>query len=100
MKKFGATGDGKTHDTAAINKAIDAAHAAGGGTVLIPAGSYLCYSIHLQSNVAILLDSGATIVAAETSESGGYDAPEPKWKEFADFKDHIHPRQPTFKGSA
>ena len=29
-----------------------------------------------------------------------YDAPEPKWKEFADFKDHIHPRQPTFKGSA
>jgi predicted pyridoxine 5'-phosphate oxidase superfamily flavin-nucleotide-binding protein len=30
----------------------------------------------------------------------GCDFPEPKWKGFADFKDHIHPRQPTFKGDA
>jgi uncharacterized protein len=29
----------------------------------------------------------------------GCDFPEPKWKEFADFKDHIHPRQPTFRGT-
>ena len=28
----------------------------------------------------------------------GQDAPEPGWKGFADFKDCIHPRQPTFKG--
>ena len=28
----------------------------------------------------------------------GCDLPEPKWKEFADFKDYIHPRQPTFRG--
>jgi hypothetical protein len=28
----------------------------------------------------------------------GKDAPEPAWKGFADFKDCIHPRQPTFKG--
>ena len=28
----------------------------------------------------------------------GCDAPEPKWKDFADFKDVVHPRQPTFKG--
>ena len=28
----------------------------------------------------------------------GQDAPEPAWKGFADFKDHIHPRQPTFRG--
>jgi predicted pyridoxine 5'-phosphate oxidase superfamily flavin-nucleotide-binding protein len=28
----------------------------------------------------------------------GCDAPEPKWKDFADFKDVMHPRQPTFKG--
>jgi len=26
------------------------------------------------------------------------DAPEPAWKGFADFKDYVHPRQPTFKG--
>jgi len=30
--------------------------------------------------------------------SAGHDAPEPAWKGFADFKDCIHPRQPTFKG--
>jgi predicted pyridoxine 5'-phosphate oxidase superfamily flavin-nucleotide-binding protein len=29
---------------------------------------------------------------------GGQDAPEPAWKGFVDFKDCIHPRQPTFKG--
>jgi hypothetical protein len=28
----------------------------------------------------------------------GCDPPEPAWKGFADFKDHVHPRQPTFKG--
>src|SRR5438094_9562566 len=74
VKNFGAAGDGTTLDTAAINKAIDAAHAAGGGTVWLPAGTYLCLSIHLQSNVALYLDQGATILAAEPSEAnGGYD---------------------------
>jgi uncharacterized protein len=28
----------------------------------------------------------------------GHAPPEPAWKSFADFKDCIHPRQPTFKG--
>jgi len=28
----------------------------------------------------------------------GYDPPEPAWKDFGDFKDYVHPRQPTFKG--
>jgi predicted pyridoxine 5'-phosphate oxidase superfamily flavin-nucleotide-binding protein len=28
----------------------------------------------------------------------GVEAPEPAWKGFADFKEHVHPRQPTFKG--
>jgi hypothetical protein len=28
----------------------------------------------------------------------GYEAPEPAWKQFDDFKGYIHPRQPTFKG--
>jgi polygalacturonase len=47
VKTFGAKGDGKTLDTAAINKAIDAAAAAGGGTVYFPAGNFLSVSIHL-----------------------------------------------------
>jgi len=40
VRTFGATGDGKTLDTAAINKAIDAAAAAGGGVVRLPAGTH------------------------------------------------------------
>ncbi len=76
---FGATGDGKTIDTAAINQAIAAAAAAGGGTVEFPAGDYLSYSIHLKSHVALHLGMGATLIAAEPSADlkVGYDAPEP-----------------------
>ncbi len=79
VRAHGATGDGKTIDTVAINAAIDAAAANGGGTVFFPAGDYLSYSIRLKSHVALYLDMGATIVAAEPSVdlSVGYDAPEP-----------------------
>ena len=79
VRSFGAKGDGTTPDTAAINQAIDAAATAGGGTVVFPAGNYLSFSIHLKSHVALYLDMGATIVAAEPPAdlSSGYDAPEP-----------------------
>jgi polygalacturonase len=94
VRKFGATGDGKTIDSPAINKAIDAAAAAGGGTVYFPAGSYLSYSIHLKSNIGLYLDHGATIVAADPASSGtgGYDAAEPnQWDMFQDYgHSHFH----------
>ncbi len=77
----------------AINKAIDAAAAAGGGIVRFPAGSYLCYSIHLKSHITLSLDPGATIVAADApaeGAGGGYDPPEPNaWDKFQDFG-HSH----------
>ncbi len=86
VRTFGATGDGKTVDSPAINKAIAAAAAAGGGTVFFPAGTYLCFSIRLQSKVHLYLAQGSTILAAdsplpghETGYNGGtYDAAEPK----------------------
>jgi len=86
VRTFGATGDGKTVDTAAINRTIEAAAGAGGGTVLFPAGTYLCFSIHLKSYVDLFLSQGATILAADsplpgqtTGYNGGtYDAAEPK----------------------
>ena len=79
VRAYGATGDGTTIDTAAINKAIDAAAAAGGGTVHFPAGTYASYSIHLRSHVALVLEIGSTLLAADPPAdlSAGYDAPEP-----------------------
>jgi polygalacturonase len=90
VKTFGALGDGKNLDTPAINKAIDAAAAAGGGTVYFPAGNYLSVSIHLKSNIALYLDHGATILAANTSADVKYDPPEPnEWDKYQDFG-HSH----------
>jgi polygalacturonase len=92
VRAFGAKGDGSALDTPAINKAIEAASAAGGGMVHFPAGSYLCFSIHLKTNVALYLNAGATILAADTPASGGggYDPPEPnQWDHYQDFG-HSH----------
>ena len=61
VRHFGATGDGNSIDTAAVNQAIDAAAAAGGGTMRFPRGTYACYSIHLKSNILLHLEPGATI---------------------------------------
>ena len=73
VKRFGARGDGRTLDTQAINKAITTAASMGGGTVRFPAGTYLSVSIHLQSNISLYIDQGATIVAAETSNGVAYE---------------------------
>ena len=78
VRAFGATGDGKTLDTESINRAVEAASAAGGGTVYFPAGTYLSFSIRLKSNIALYLDQGATLLAASPAEGfGRYDLPEP-----------------------
>ena len=55
VTRYGARGNGTTIDSDAINRAIDAAAAAGGGTVYFPAGTYASYSIHLRSNVELFL---------------------------------------------
>ena len=64
VKDFGAKADGKTIDSPAINRAIEAAAEAGGGTVYLPAGEYACYSIRLKSNIHLYLEQGACILAA------------------------------------
>ncbi|MGA9670000.1 MAG: glycoside hydrolase family 28 protein [Terracidiphilus sp.] len=101
VRKYGATGDGKTLDSDAVNRAIDAAAAAGGGVVLFPAGTYLCFSIHLKSQIHLHLEQGSTILAAEsplpgqqTGYNGGvYDAAEPNtaWDAYQDYgHNHWH----------
>ena len=95
VRAFGAKGDGSTIDTPSINRAIEAAEAAG-GTVRFPAGQYLCYSIHLKSNVGLYLEQGAVIVAADPlpeGQPGGYDDPEPRqpWEAYQDYgHNHWH----------
>ncbi|MFM0339279.1 glycosyl hydrolase family 28-related protein [Paraburkholderia fungorum] len=97
VRAYGARGDGKAIDTPAVNRAVEAAAAAGGGTVRFPAGTYACYSIHLKSSVALYLDEGSTILAASTpregTTSGGYDAAESNapWEAYQDFgHNHWH----------
>ena len=107
VRQFGAAGDGKTLDTPAVNRAIAAAADAGGGTVLFPAGTYLCFSIHLKSCVHLYLDAGATILAADsprpgesTGWNGGrYDAAEPNtaWDAYQDYG-HNHWRNSLLWG--
>ena len=64
VRDFGAKADGKTIDSPAINRAIEAAAQEGGGTVYLPAGEYACYSIRLKSNIHLYLEQGARIIAA------------------------------------
>jgi len=89
IREFGAAGDGKINDTAAINRAIEKCNSAGGGTLHFAAGKYLVASIHLKSNICLKLDDDAEIIGAKE----GYDAPEPnpKYDKFQDFgHSHFH----------
>ncbi len=91
VRNYGARGDGKTLDTNAINRAIETASNAGGGTVYFPAGTYLSFSIRLKSNITLYLDNGATILAADPAiHKGKYDMFEPnQWDMYQDFG-HSH----------
>jgi polygalacturonase len=101
VRNYGAKGDGKTVDTPAINQAIEAAAGAGGGTVNFPAGTFVCFSIHLRSHVHLYLSQGCTIIAAESPlpgqttgyNGGSYDAAEPngEWDPYQDYgHNHWH----------
>jgi polygalacturonase len=107
VRQFGATGDGKTVDTPAINKAIAAVSAAGGGTLVFPAGTYICFTIRLQSNVDLYLANGCVIEAAASplpGESTGYDGgtydaagPAQAWEQYQDYG-HNHWANSLFYG--
>ncbi len=61
LDRFGAKPDGRTDCTAAFRAAIDQCSKAGGGRVVVPAGTYLTGAIHLKSNVNLEVSDGATI---------------------------------------
>ncbi len=90
VKSFGAVGDGKALDSDAINRAILAADAAGGGTVDLSPGVYVCASIRLRSNLTLCLEAGATIEAVD-STLAPYDLPEPNdWGDKFNYQDFGH----------
>lgn len=85
VRQYGAVGDGKALDTAAVNRTIEACSAAGGGRVLLPAGEYLCGTVRLRSRVVLSLAQDATLRG--TSKLDEYAAfsppagcPEAAWK--------------------
>ena len=61
VMELGARGDKEANDTAAIQKAIDSASQAGGGTVYVPAGDYRCGQLQLHSNVTLHIEAGAAL---------------------------------------
>ncbi|MDR1121709.1 MAG: hypothetical protein LBM08_12425, partial [Dysgonamonadaceae bacterium] len=64
VKDYGAIGDGQTINTEAIQKAIDACSAAGGGTVLVSDGEYVTGSFELKSNVMLQVTGNAKILGS------------------------------------
>lgn len=62
VRQFGARGDGRALDTAAINRAVDACAAAGGGIVRLGPGRYLSGTVRLKSHVTLALDAEAILV--------------------------------------
>jgi hypothetical protein len=84
VRDYGAAGNGKTLDTPAINKAIEACAAAGGGQVLLPPGKFLSGTVHLKSHVTLFLEAGAVLIGTPDLSQYQYPAipefmPEAKW---------------------
>jgi len=96
---YGAKSEGcPVENTKAINRAIEAANQAGGGTVVIPKGDFKSYTIRLKSRVNLHLEKDSVLRAARTDitssyekqkgEGGNYD--EPEINLYAGIQDHGH----------
>ncbi|MHC4557054.1 MAG: glycoside hydrolase family 28 protein [Planctomycetota bacterium] len=68
VRDHGARGDKKGNDGPAIQAAIDACFAAGGGRVYVPAGDYLCGGLRMKSHVSFYLEAGATLWVSPEEE--------------------------------
>jgi len=78
VRDFGATGDGKTKDTRAIQQAIDRCGVLGGGGVVVPAGDYLTGAIALRSNSTLRLEKDACILGSP--DFADYPVTQVRWE--------------------
>jgi polygalacturonase len=78
VRAFGATGDGVTKDTVALQQAIDRCSVLGGGEVLVPAGNYLTGAIGLKSNTILRLEKDAVILG--TPDFNDYPVTQVRWE--------------------
>jgi hypothetical protein len=75
IRAFGAKGDGVTLDTAALQAAIDACTRDGGGTVLVPAGTFVIGTVELKSNVTLhIAATGKLLGSADGKQYHAVDA--------------------------
>ncbi len=65
INEFGGVGDGRTLNTEAFRRAIAACEKQGGGEVVVPVGTFLSGPIDLKSNMALVLERGAVILASD-----------------------------------
>lgn len=64
VRSMGAAGDGESLDGPVVQKAVDAAAAAGGGTVVLASGTYLSGAIRMKSKVTLRLEKDAVLLAS------------------------------------
>ncbi len=78
VRDFGALGNGKAKDTAAIQQALDRCSVLGGGEVLVSAGDYLSGAIALRSNTVLRLAAGAALLGSP--DLADYPLTEVRWE--------------------
>jgi polygalacturonase len=64
VRELGASGDGATRDTLALQQALDRCAALGGGEVLVPSGDYLTGPLKLRSHTTLRLEQGASLLGS------------------------------------
>jgi hypothetical protein len=80
VTEFGAVPDGTTDNTAAIQRAIDAAAAAGGGTVRVAGGAFMTYTLHPRSNTRLEIEAGASLEGGPDPLLYPEFEPSPHWR--------------------
>ncbi len=78
VRDYGATGDGKTKDTIAIQQTIERCSVLGGGEVVVPAGVYLIGTIALRSDVLLRVEKDASLLGSP--DMADYPLAQVRWE--------------------